>query len=123
MRDSEITVARNYAEGAAGRFAGIDALPLTGQYTTYSLSKADGKPDYVPDSAASRSRPRSSWPRPMASRPVQLAAAHGSQLRVAGYGPGAGNVVGLTDNTDLYFTIRGALASSTTLPRRVPARR
>jgi alkaline phosphatase len=51
MGDSEITVARDYAEGAGGRFAGIDALPLTGQYTTYSLTK-DGKPDYVPDSAA-----------------------------------------------------------------------
>ncbi len=51
MGDSEITIARNYAEGAAGRFAGIDALPLTGQYTTYSLTKA-GKPDYDPDSAA-----------------------------------------------------------------------
>ena len=55
MGDSEITVARNYAEGAAGRFAGIDALPLTGQYTTYSLSKDTGLPDYVPDSAATGS--------------------------------------------------------------------
>ena len=55
MGDSEITVARNYALGAAGKFAGIDALPLTGQYTTYALDKADGKPDYVTDSAASGS--------------------------------------------------------------------
>jgi len=55
MGDSEITVARNYAEGAAGRFKGIDALPLTGSYTTYSLSKATGLPDYVPDSAATGS--------------------------------------------------------------------
>ena len=55
MGDSEITVARNYALGAAGRFAGIDALPLTGQYTTYALDKADGLPDYVTDSAASGS--------------------------------------------------------------------
>ncbi len=53
MGDSEITVARNYALGAAGRFAGLDALPVTGQYTTYALDKADGKPDYVTDSAAS----------------------------------------------------------------------
>ncbi|WP_323791055.1 alkaline phosphatase [Nocardioides sp.] len=52
MGDSEITIARNYAEGAAGRFAGIDALPLTGQLTTYSLDRATGLPDYVPDSAA-----------------------------------------------------------------------
>jgi alkaline phosphatase len=55
MGDSEITVARNYARGAAGRFAGLDALPLTGQYTTYALDKADGRPDYVTDSAASGS--------------------------------------------------------------------
>src|SRR6478735_4727817 len=55
MGDSEITVARNYAEGAAGRFKGIDALPLTGSYTTYSLTKATGLPDYVPDSAATGS--------------------------------------------------------------------
>lgn len=51
MGDSEITSARNYQYGAGGRFPGIDALPLTGQYTTYSLTKA-GVPDYVPDSAA-----------------------------------------------------------------------
>ncbi|MCI6206868.1 MAG: alkaline phosphatase [Corynebacterium glucuronolyticum] len=52
MGDSEITVARNYAEGAGGFFKGIDALPVTGQYTHYSLDK-DGKPNYVTDSAAS----------------------------------------------------------------------
>ncbi|WP_407260666.1 alkaline phosphatase [Klebsiella pneumoniae] len=52
MGDSEITAARNYAEGAGGFFKGIDALPLTGQYTHYSLEKT-GKPDYVTDSAAS----------------------------------------------------------------------
>ncbi|MBB6124862.1 alkaline phosphatase [Sphingobium subterraneum] len=53
MGDSEITIARNYAEGAGGSFKGIDALPVTGQYTHYSLNKATGKPDYVTDSAAS----------------------------------------------------------------------
>lgn len=55
MGDSEITIARNYEHGAAGRFPGIDALPLTGQYTTFSLDKKNGKPDYVTDSAASGS--------------------------------------------------------------------
>ncbi|GAA4267809.1 alkaline phosphatase [Frondihabitans peucedani] len=58
MGDSEITVARNYAYGAAGRLPGLDALPLTGSYTTYSLYKDGankGKPDYVTDSAASGS--------------------------------------------------------------------
>jgi alkaline phosphatase len=58
MGDSEITVARNYQYGAGGMLPGIDALPLTGQYTTYSLYKDGankGKPDYVPDSAATGS--------------------------------------------------------------------
>lgn len=58
MGDSEITVARNYQYGAGGKLPGIDALPLTGQYTTYSLYKDGankGKPDYVPDSAATGS--------------------------------------------------------------------
>ena len=53
MGDSEITLARNYARGAAGYFEGIDALPLTGQYTHYSLNAKTGKPVYVTDSAAS----------------------------------------------------------------------
>lgn len=56
MGDSEITIARNYVHGAAGRFRGIDALPLTGQYTTYALypdgDPNAGKPDYDPDSAS-----------------------------------------------------------------------
>ena len=52
MGDSEITVARNYLEGAGGAFAGLDALPLTGQMTHYSVNRATGLPDYAPDSAA-----------------------------------------------------------------------
>lgn len=54
MGDSEITSARNYAYGADGKLPGIDGLPLTGQYTTFSLTK-EGKVDYVPDSAATGS--------------------------------------------------------------------
>lgn len=53
MGDSEITAARNFARGAAGAFPGLDALPITGQYTHYSLDKKTHKPDYVTDSAAS----------------------------------------------------------------------
>lgn len=53
MGDSEITIARNYAQGAGGVFKGIDALPFTGQYTHYSLDKKTQKPNYVTDSAAS----------------------------------------------------------------------
>lgn len=52
LGDSEITVARNYLHGAAGTFPGIDALPHTGQLTTYSLDPETGEPDYAPDSAA-----------------------------------------------------------------------
>ena len=43
MGDSEITVARNFEKGAGGSFAGLDAFPMTGQYTTFALNK-DGKP-------------------------------------------------------------------------------
>lgn len=53
MGDSEITIARNYHVGAAGRL-NMDSLPLTGAYTTYSVEETDpGLPDYVTDSAAS----------------------------------------------------------------------
>jgi len=34
----------------------------------------------------------------------------GTQLRIAAYGPHAANVVGLTDQTDLFYTIKDALA-------------
>ncbi|MBI3782165.1 MAG: alkaline phosphatase [Deltaproteobacteria bacterium] len=53
MGDSEITLARNYSAGAAGRLE-MDALPLTGSYTTYAVQEAEPYlPDYVVDSAAS----------------------------------------------------------------------
>ncbi|MGC0422664.1 alkaline phosphatase [Embleya sp. AB8] len=51
MGDSEITLARNYSVGAAGRL-NMDGFPLTGAYTTYAVDK-DKRPDYVTDSAAS----------------------------------------------------------------------
>ncbi|MET1007963.1 MAG: alkaline phosphatase, partial [Propionibacteriaceae bacterium] len=37
----------------------------------------------------------------------------GTQVRIAGYGPKAANVVGLTDQTDLHFTIASALKLAT----------
>jgi len=53
MGDSEITAARNYAVGAAGRLA-MDGLPMTGAYTTFSIQETNpALPDYVTDSAAS----------------------------------------------------------------------
>src|SRR5262249_22999396 len=52
MGYSEMTIARNYYYGAAGRLE-MDALPYTGSAATYSLSEKDpSKPDYVTDSAA-----------------------------------------------------------------------
>ena len=52
LGDSEITIARNYQVGAAGRLA-LDTLPFTGAYTTYSVQEGNpALPDYVPDSAA-----------------------------------------------------------------------
>ncbi|MEV5778330.1 alkaline phosphatase [Streptomyces antimycoticus] len=53
MADSEITLARNYTVGAAGRLH-LDRLPMTGSYTTYAVD-SDKRPVYVTDSAASAS--------------------------------------------------------------------
>jgi alkaline phosphatase/streptomycin-6-phosphatase len=54
MGDSEITIARNYAMGAGGRFAGIDAPMFTGEATTWAVQEGNPtQPDYVTDSAAS----------------------------------------------------------------------
>jgi alkaline phosphatase len=53
MGDSEITIARNYQVGAAGRLS-MDSLALTGAYTTYAVKRGTTDvPDYVTDSAAS----------------------------------------------------------------------
>ncbi len=54
MGDSEITIGRNYGVGAGNYLAGIDALPLTGSYTTYAVEEGTADvPNYVTDSAAS----------------------------------------------------------------------
>jgi alkaline phosphatase len=52
MGDSEITIARYYSAGAAGRLA-MDTLPFTGTMTTYAVMEDDpARPVYVPASAA-----------------------------------------------------------------------
>jgi hypothetical protein len=54
MGDSEVTSARYYQFGAAGRL-NLDRLPLTGFQTTWSVKPAASapyKPDYDPDSAS-----------------------------------------------------------------------
>lgn len=52
MGDSELTIARDYHVGAAGRFA-LDDLSRTAAMTTYSVQKDNPSiPDYVTDSAA-----------------------------------------------------------------------
>lgn len=35
----------------------------------------------------------------------------GAQVRIAGYGPGAANVVGLVDQTDMFFTMRDGMTT------------
>src|SRR5262245_13643746 len=53
MGDSEITMARNYHVGAAGRLA-MDQFPFTAAYTTYAIQESEPHlPEYVVDSAAS----------------------------------------------------------------------
>lgn len=52
LGDSEITIARNYEVGAAGRLT-LDTLPLTGAMTTYSVLEEDPtQPDYTSESAS-----------------------------------------------------------------------
>lgn len=52
MGDSEITIARNYAYGAAGKMA-LDELPMTGAMTTFSVLESNpSAPDYTPESAS-----------------------------------------------------------------------
>ncbi|TCM68051.1 alkaline phosphatase [Acinetobacter calcoaceticus] len=50
--ESEISIARNYAEGASGYLKGLDVFPFTGAYSTYSLMQNSEEINYVPDSAA-----------------------------------------------------------------------
>lgn len=54
MGASEITIARNYAEGGAGTLPGLDPLLVTGQKTTFDLTP-EGEVNYVPDSASTAS--------------------------------------------------------------------
>ena len=126
MGDSEITVARNLAEGAGGFFKGIVALPLSGQYTHYSLDKKTYKPNYVTDPAASATAWATGTKAPDLMQALNTKDGAvmtisygnseegsqepaGSQLRIAAYGPHAGNVVRLTDQTDLFFTSGNAM--------------
>ncbi|HBO39243.1 MAG TPA: alkaline phosphatase [Pasteurellaceae bacterium] len=53
MGDSEITIARNYAQGASGAFKGLDALLHTGSITTYTLERQSHHINHVADSAGS----------------------------------------------------------------------
>ena len=48
MGDSEITAARNYAVGAAGRLS-MDTLGVTGEYTTYALQEQNPGPPRLCD--------------------------------------------------------------------------
>src|SRR5262245_24704063 len=76
MGDSEITMARNYHVGAAGRLA-LDSLPMTGTWTTYAVQEANPSlPDYVTDSAAGTT----AWATGQKTSNGRLATAAGSDL-------------------------------------------
>jgi alkaline phosphatase len=77
MGDSEITIGRNYQVGANGRLW-MDTLPFTGEFMTINY----------------------------ATRPHGQSQDHtGSEVRIAAQGPQAANVVGITNQTDLFHTM------------------
>ena len=121
MGDSEITIARNYAEGAGGFFKGIDALPMTGQYTHYSLDKATGKPDYVTDSAASGT----AWATGVKTYNGAIGVdIHGAAARVAaGARQGRGLGTGDITTAEIQDATPAVLIAHVTLPRTATARR
>ena len=90
MGDSEITIARNYEKGAGGFFTGLDALPLTGQYTTYALRK-DGKPELRDRLGGQRDRVDDR------DEDVQRRVGHRHQWRTAEDDPGTCQGSGLRD--------------------------
>jgi alkaline phosphatase len=116
MGDSEITIARNYAKGAAGRLS-MDAVPLTGEYTTYAVKKGTTDvPDYVTDSAASGTgwaTGHKTYNNAISVDPVTLAPLptilEGAQQ--AGYKTGNITTAELTDATpavlDAHISLRG----------------
>jgi alkaline phosphatase len=104
MGDSEITIARNYAVGAAGRL-NMDSLPLTGAYTTYAVKKGTlSVPDYVTDSAASGTgwaTGRKTYNNAISVDPVTLAPLRTllENAQAAGYRTGNVSTAELTDAT------------------------
>lgn len=116
MGDSEITIARNYEKGAAGRLS-MDALPLTGAYTTHAVKKGTGDvPDYVTDSAASGTgwaTGRKTYNNAVSVDPVSLAplATILEKAQEAGFRTGNVTTAELTDATpavlDAHVTLRG----------------
>ncbi len=76
---------------AADIVAGSSSVPLAG---TYNLLTADGTTETVAYGTAQLNGSQQHT---------------GTQLRVAGFGPQAANIVGLTDQTDIFNTIKGAL--------------
>ncbi len=116
MGDSEITIARNYAKGAAGRLS-MDGLPLTGEYTTYAVQKGTADvPEYVTDSAASGtgwSTGHKTYNNAVSVDPVTLAPLTTllELAQKAGYKTGNVTTAELTDATpavlDSHVSLRG----------------
>ena len=120
MGDSEITIARNCQVGANGRLW-MDTLPFTGEYTTYALQESNpSRIDYVTDWAASGTGwalstlltkgDQSLMTINYATRAHLDSQDHpGSEVRIAAQGPQASDVVGVTNQTDLFHTMARAL--------------
>ena len=116
MGDSEITVARNYAVGAAGRL-NLDKLPLTGAYTTFAVKKGTvSTPDYVTDSAASGTgwaTGQKTYNNAVSVDPVTLKPLRTllESAQAAGYRTGNVTTAELTDATpavlDSHISLRG----------------
>ena len=106
MGDSEITIARNYHLGAAGRL-NMDKLPMTGAYTTYSVEETNPSlPNYVPDSAAAGT----AWATGQKTSNGRVSTVAGSDVvaplltileaaRIAGYKTGNVSTAEITDAT------------------------
>lgn len=116
MGDSEITIARNYHVGAAGRLT-MDKLPFTGAYTTYAVKKGSNTaPDYVTDSAASGTAwatGKKTYNNAVSVDPVTLAPVKTilELAQKAGYKVGNVTTAELTDATpavlDSHVSLRG----------------
>ncbi|MQA16964.1 MAG: hypothetical protein GEV09_23375 [Pseudonocardiaceae bacterium] len=90
---------RGYGHHTAAALIGMIYL-CCGGITIELPTQTQGEPHFVMPSRVARVRP---W------APGESQTHTGTEVRVAGYGPQAANIVGLTDQTDLFATMSRAL--------------